>query len=279
MDIKLDDKRVRCIIYQLEDGSQVAYNFANGELLSVQLVEDGDEIPTDREMIDKAEKLNLARYKNRIKNMISDSEMIQRIRNSDFMNELEDARKRFKIDKEIADTFPDKDDDGNIKTPNRKYSDESLDVVKEIIKMDREGKLDEILKRHGGTNRVDRFIREEIESPLRDSELADDSAKCQRNMDTIEQKILEKLRMCEGDFHEDDEFAKLMDNYNFYKSKKKELDDKIWADIPKVAPGTCIPVKEAKPSVCKELWPIKEVKTTPINPEIVKTIHPLNELK
>lgn len=273
MDIKLDDKRVRCIIYQLEDGSQVAYNFANGELLSVQLVENDGEIPTDREMIDKAEKLNLARYKDRIKNMISDSEMIQRIRNSEFMDELEDARKRFKIDKEIADTFPDKDDDGNIKTPNRKYSDESLGVVKEIIKMDREGKLDEILKRHSASN-IDKFIREEIESPLRDSELADDSAKCQRNMDTIEQKILKKLRMCEGDFHEDDEFVKLMDNYNFYKSKKKELDDKIWAEIPKAE-------YDPIPSVSKELWPLKkvEVKTTPINPEIVKTIRPLSELK
>ena len=80
--------------------------------------------------------------------------------------------------------------------------------------------------------------------------------------------------MCEGDFHEDDEFAKLMDNYNFYKSKKKELDDKIWAETPKVE-------YDPKPSVCKELWPLKEVKvkTTPINPEIVKTIRPLNELK
>ena len=267
MNINLDDKRLIKIIYQLEDGSVVAYNFKNGELWCTQLLAEDYERyePTDRELIDKAEKLNLARYKNRIKNMISDSEMIQRIRNSDFMDELEDARKRFKIDKEIADTFPKEDPELGSKVDGRKYSDESLDVVKEIIKMDREGKLDEILKRHGGTNRVDRFIREEVESPLRDSELADDSAKCQMNMDTIEQKILARLRMSEGDVTKDDEFEKLVENYNFYKEKKKELDDKIWADIPKVAPGTCIPVKEAK--------------TTPIHPEIVKTIRPLSELK
>lgn len=282
MDISLDDKRIEKILYRLEDGRTVCYNFENGELLYVSLAVDGNEIPTDREMIDKAEKLNLARYKNRIKNMISDSEMIQRIRNSEFMDELEDARKRFKIDKEIVDGFPEKDDiyRENQKRSEDKCSDESLKVAQEIIKMDREGKLDEFLKRHS-TNYIDKFIREEIESPLRDSELADDSAKCQRNMDTIEQKILTKLRMSEGDVTKDDDFEKLVENYNFYKEKKKELDDKIWADIPKVAPGTCIPVKEAKPSVSKELCPLKkvEVKTTPINPEIVKTIRPLNELK
>ena len=268
MNINLDDKRIMKIIYQLEDDSVVAYNFRNGELWCVQtLAEDYERYePTDREMIDKAEKLNLARYKNRIKNMISDSEMIQRIRNSEFMDELEDARKRFKIDKEIADTFPDKDDDGNIKTPNRKYSDESLEVVKEIIKMDREGKLDEILKRHG-TGGIDKFIREETESPLRDSELADDSTACQKNMNTIEEKILRKIRMGEGDVTKDKEFEKLVEDYNFYREKKKELDDKIWDNMPKVAPDTCIPVKEAKKK--------------PINPEIIEAIRPLNlsELK
>ena len=189
------------------------------------------------------------------------------------MNEVNAARKRFKIGKEIVDGFPE-NDDIYIENPKRsedKCSDESLKVAQEIIKMDREGKLDEFLKRHS-ISYIDKFIREEIESPLRDSELADDSAKCQRNMDTIEQKILEKLRMSEGDATKDDEFVKLMDNYNFYKSKKKELDDKIWAEIPKSE-------YDPKPSVCKELWPIKEVKTTSINPEAVKTIRPLSELK
>ena len=268
MDIKLDDKRIMKIIYQLEDDSVVAYNFRNGELWCVQtLAEDYERYePTDREMIDKAEKLNLARYKNRIKNMISDSEMIQRIRNSEFMDELEDARKRFKISKEIADTFPDKKMDGTMKPQDRPYSDESLEVVKEIIKMDREGKLDEILKRHG-TGGIDKYVREEVESPLTDSELADDSSKCQKNMKLIETKILAKLRLNDYNITNDDEFGKLVEDYNFYKSKKKEIDDKIWDNMPKVAPDTCIPVKEAKKK--------------PINPEIIEAIRPLNlsELK
>ena len=42
--------------------------------------------------------------------------------------------------------------------------------------------------------------------------------------------------------------------YELEGTKKKELDDKIWDNIPKVAPDTCIPVKEAKKK--------------PINPEV-----------
>jgi hypothetical protein len=206
MDIKLDDKRIKEIVYQLEDGRVVRYNFKDGEINYIQLVNEGviektKEIPTDSEMIDK-------------------------IRKCEFMNELEDARKRFKISKAIADTFPDKDDDGNIKTPNRKYSDESLSIAKEIIKMDKEGKLDEILKRHG-TKTIGDIIKR-LEEPLVDSELSDDSAACQKNLDTIERKLLARLRMDGEDTANDDEFKKLLDNYNFYKSKKKEIDDKLW---------------------------------------------------
>ena len=206
MDIKLNDKRIREIVYQLEDGRVVRYNFKDGEINYIQLVNEGviektKEIPTDSEMIDK-------------------------IRKSEFMNELEDARKRFKISKAIADTFPDKDDDGNIKTPNRKYSDESLDIAREIIKMDNDGRLDEILKRHG-TKTIGDIIKR-LEEPLVDSELSDDSSACQKNMNTIERKLLARLRMDGEDTANDDEFKKLLDNYNFYKNKKKEIDDKLW---------------------------------------------------
>ena len=273
MNINLDDKRIKKIVYQLQDGRDVAYTFHEGDLLSIHLVTDAGEMPTDREMIDKAEKLNLARYKGRIKNMLSDSEMIEKIRNSEFMDELEDARKRFKLDKEIADGFPDEDPDYGHKVRDRKYSDESLEAVKKIIEMDKNGELDKILKRHN-TNYIDRYIRTETESTLRDSELADDSSKCQMNMDTIETKILARLRMSDMDITKDSEFEKLVEDYNFYKTKKKEIDDKIWAEIPKVeksetpndVPNTCIP---------------KEVRKTPIHPDILEAVKPLNlsELK
>ena len=205
MNINLDEKRIRKIIYTLEDGTVVAYNFKNGDIWCVQefgkIDKDWKTAPTDQEMIES-------------------------IRNSKFMDELEDARKRFKISKAIADTFPDKDDDGNIKTPNRKYSDESLSIAKESIKMDKEGKLDEILKRHG-TKTIGDIIKR-LENPFVDSELSDDSDACQKSMNTIEQKILSRLRMDGDDTTNDDELKELVENYRFYKSKKKEIDDKIW---------------------------------------------------
>ena len=162
---------------------------------------------------------------------LSDSEMIEKLKNSEFMNELEEAKKRFKLGKEIADSFPDKDDDGNTKQADRKYSDESLKVAKEIIKMDKEGKLDEIIKRRGSGN-IDKYIVQELESPFT-SELDYDASACSKNMNLIEQKLLTRLRMTDNDVTKDESFEKLLENYNFYKTKKKEIDDKIWAQVPK----------------------------------------------
>ena len=236
MNITLDDKRVKKIVYELEDGNLVTYNFKNGELYGMYISSnnsEGDE---------KSEKPGL-----------TDSEMIERIKKSEFMDELEDARKRFKIDKEIANTFPDKDADGNTKVPNRKYSDESLEIAKEIIKMDKDGKLDEILKRYKNESILDKYVREDIDSPLSDSDLSYDSSACQKNMNTIETKILARLRMKDFDVTKDDEFKKLLDNYNFYKEKKKEIDDEMWAKVPKADTTEYKP----KPCVCKELWPLK----------------------
>ena len=217
MNITLDDKRIKKIVYELEDGNLVTYNLKNGELYGMYISSnnsDGDEKPE--------------------KPGLTDSEMIEKIKKSEFMDELEDARKRFKIDKAIADTFPDKDEQDNKKRPENKYSDESLEVAKQIIKMDKDGKLDEILKRYKNESILDKYVREDIDSPLSDSDLSYDSSACQKNMNTIESKIVSRLRREDFDATKDDEFQKLLENYNFYKTKKKEIDDKIWAQIPKV---------------------------------------------
>ena len=216
MNITLDDKRVKKIVYELEDGNLVTYNLKNGELYGMYISSnnsEGDEKPE--------------------KPGLTDSEMIERIKKSEFMDELEGARKRFKIDKAIADTFPDKDEQDNKKRPENKYSDESLEVAKQIIKMDKDGKLDEILKRYKNENALDKYVRENVDSPLNDSELSDDSFACQKNMNFIESKIVSRLRREDFDATKDDEFQKLLENYNFYKTKKKEIDDKIWAQVPK----------------------------------------------
>jgi hypothetical protein len=216
MNITLDDKRIKKIVYELEDGNLVTYNLKNGELYGMYISSnnsEGDEKPE--------------------KPGLTDSEMIEKIKNSEFMDELEDARKRFKIDKAIADTFPDKDEQDNKKRPENKYSDESLEVAKQIIKMDKDGKLDEILKRYKNESILDKYVREDIDSPLSDSDLSYDLSACQKNMNTIESKIVSRLRREDFDATKDDEFQKLLENYNFYKTKKKEIDDKIWAQVPK----------------------------------------------
>jgi hypothetical protein len=101
--------------------------------------------------------------------------------------------------------------------------------------MDKEGKLDEILKRldKGGKSKD---IFEQLQDPD-NSELSDDLSACERNMRTIEEKILLKLRMNDRDTTNSDELNKLIENYDFYKNKKKEIDDKLW-DIkyPKIHP-------------------------------------------
>jgi hypothetical protein len=216
MNITLDDKRIKKIVYELEDGNLVTYNLKNGELYGMYISSnnsEGDEKPE--------------------KPGLTDSEMIEKIKKSEFMDELEGARKRFKIDKAIADTFPDKDEQDNKKRPENKYSDESLEVAKQIIKMDKDGKLDEILKRYKNESILDKYVREDIDSPLSDSDLSYDSSACQKNMNTIESKIVSRLRREDFDATKDDEFQKLLENYNFYKTKKKEIDDKIWAQVPK----------------------------------------------
>lgn len=216
MDIKLDDRRIKEIVYQLEDGRVVRYNFKDGEINYIQLV---------NESVIKE-----------CKEMPTDSEMIERIRRSEFMGELEDARKRFKVDKAIADTFPKEDPELGHKT-RRKYSDESLEIAKEIIKMDKEGKLDEILKRHG-PGEIDRYVKGDIN--FNDNELNDDSTACQRNMRTIEEKILLRLRMDGENATNSDEFKELLENYDFYKNKKKEIDDKLWdIQVKPITPVDC----------------------------------------
>lgn len=216
MNITLDDKKIKKIVYELEDGNLATYNFKNGELYGV-CVSSNDYGTKTNEMPEKPG--------------LSDSEMIEKLKNSEFMNELEEAKKRFKLGKEIADSFPDKDDDGNTKQADRKYSDESLKVAKEIIKMDKEGKLDEIIKRRGSGS-IDKYIVQELESPFT-SELDYDASACSKNMNLIEQKLLTRLRMTDNDVTKDESFEKLLENYNFYKTKKKEIDDKIWAQVPK----------------------------------------------
>ena len=191
INLNLDDKRIKKIIYQLEDGRVVAYNFKNGEINYIQLVEESNDTITDREMIDKLKK-------------------------SDFMDELEAAKRRFKIDKAIADTFPEENpENGNVKPIDRRYSIESANAARKIMKLDEDGTLDKIAK----SNRCkieDKFM------PSKYSELEMDSSECWDNMEKIQRKINEEVRRTGGEV-DSDKISKLFADYSFYNKKRDEI--------------------------------------------------------
>ena len=191
VNLNLDDKRIKKIVYQLEDGRVVAYNFKNGEINYIQLVEESNDTITDREMIDK-------------------------IRKSDFMDELEAAKRRFKIDKAIADTFPEENpENGNVKPIDRRYSIESANAARKIMKLDEDGTLDKIAK----SNRCkieDKFM------PSKYSELEMDSSECWDNMEKIQRKINEEVRRTGGEV-DSDKISKLFADYSFYNKKRDEI--------------------------------------------------------
>lgn len=220
VNLNLDDKRIKKIVYQLEDGRVVAYNFKNGEINYIQLVEESNDALTDREMIDKIKDSDFMKdyenSKNKLKNMMSDSEMIDKIRKSEFMDELEAAKRRFKIDKAIADTFPEENpENGNVKPIDRRYSIESADAARKIMKLDEDGTLDKIAK----SNRCkieDKFM------PSKYSELEMDSSECWDNMEKIQRKINEEVRRTGGEV-DSDKISKLFADYSFYNKKRDEI--------------------------------------------------------
>ena len=205
MNINLDDKRIKKIIYELSDSSVVAYNFRNGELWCVQTLKDAEEDISQKPL--------------------TDTEMINAVKNSEFMNELNKAREKYKLSKEIDETFPEKDDSGNIKDPAKKTSDESIGIIKEIIKKDMDGTLDDIIKRKFST--LDYKLKEIGRD---DSDKQYELDKCNMNIHTIENKLLDILRKCNGNMDEVNEkkFNEVLDDYSNYCNKRKELSDEVW---------------------------------------------------
>jgi hypothetical protein len=250
LNLNLDDKRIKKIVYQLKNGKTVEYRFNNGELVEVPIVYNGSDEPKKCEskkadvnedyllhhiskQIDGAKEIIEMDKKgvldeilkkhgtNNNKEPLSDNEMIEAVKKSEFMDELKAARKRFKIGKEIVDGFPEKDDTyrENPKRSEDKCSDESLKVAQEIIKMDKEGKLDEI----AANSRP--ILDEKIKTMVKEvnNDLSYDSDVCADSIRKIENKVLIALRNGNKD-----ELEKLIDNYKFYKEKKKIIDDKLW---------------------------------------------------
>jgi hypothetical protein len=243
INLNLDDKRIKKIVYQLEDGKTIEYTLNDGEINYVEIIdskecegpnEDSLLYPTINQIDDAKEIIEMDKdgkldeilkkkygFTNKDEKPLSDKEMIEAVKKSEFMDELNAARKRFKIGKEIVKDFPEKDDVyiENPKRPEDKCSDESLKVAQEIIKMDKEGKLDKI----AANSRP--ILDEKIKTMVKEvnNDLSYDSDVCANSIRNIENKVLIALRKCNKE-----ELEKLMDDYKFYNERKKTIDNKIW---------------------------------------------------
>jgi hypothetical protein len=256
INLNLDDKRIKKIVYQLEDGKTIEYTLNNGEINYAKIIDSkkceglntavnedsllhhiNNYIDDAKEIIemDKDGKLDEILKKKygftkKDEKPLSDKEMIEAVKKSEFMNEVNAARKRFKIDKEIVKDFPEKDDAyrENQKRSEDKCSDESLKVAQEIIKMDKEGKLDKI----AANSRP--ILDEKIKTMVKEvnNDLSYDSDVCADSIRKIENKVLIALRNGNKD-----ELEKLIDNYKFYKEKKQIIDDKLWDETYKKVDG------------------------------------------
>jgi hypothetical protein len=254
LNLNLDDKRIKKIVYQLEDGNPIEYTLNDGEINYAEIKDSKEcgernttvnkdsllyptinQIDGAKEIIemDKNGKLDEILKKKygftkKDEKPLSDKEMIDAVKKSEFMDELNAARKRFKIGKEIVKDFPEKDDVyiENPKRPEDKCSDESLKVAQEIIKMDKEGKLDKI----AANSRP--ILDEKIKTMVKEvnNDLSYDSDVCADSIRKIENKVLIALRNGNKD-----ELEKLIDNYKFYKEKKQIIDDKLWEETYKKA--------------------------------------------
>jgi len=204
MVFNLDEKRITTIFYKLENGDKIVYQLENGEIVCAEKIKDGETYKKKKDA-----------------KPLTDSEMIEAVRKSSFMDELASAKKRFKIGKEIVKDFSKTDTVFNKKDKRTEdeCSEESFKIAQEIIKMDREGKLDNILARKRGL--IDRPLKTAIKRE--NNPLSQDSSTCCKNIKTIEEKILDSLRV--GDR---EKLEKLIEDYNFYRGKKEEIDNKLW---------------------------------------------------
>lgn len=247
INLNLDDKRIKKIAYQLEDGKVIEYTLNNGEINHAEIIDSkecegsntavnedsllhhiSNQIDDAKEIIEMDKKGVLdeilkKKYgiTDKNKKPLSDREMIEAVKKSEFMDEFNAAKERLKIVKEIVDGFPEKDDTfkENKKSSEDKCSEENLKAAKEIIKMDKEGKLDEIAAAKRGL--IDKPLKTVVKEDNND--LSYESDICAKSIRNIEDKVLVALRNGNKD-----ELEKLMDNYKFYNERKKTIDNKIW---------------------------------------------------
>lgn len=210
MEFNVDTKKIKKLVLEKDNNTTIVYEFKDGFITATTLLRDSVSMTNEHQT-----------------KQLSDSEMIDRVKKSEFMNELSRAKKKYKLSKEIDDSFPEKDDSGNIKDPAKKTSDESIGIIKEIIKKDIDGTLDEIARHN--LYRIDGNIKNALEFSDKDGNEYDVS-KCQANLRTIEDKIISIIRKNKGQINGDNnkELNEVLDDYKLYCEKRDKLSDDIW---------------------------------------------------
>ena len=210
MNINLDDNKIVKIVYRQDDTRVLEFNYKDGALVSVAT-------SFSPKALEKEPKPNV----------MSDEEMIEAVKNSDFMDELKAAKKKYKLAKEIAENFQEKDETPtNLGyKPNKNYSDESIDIIKKIIKLDEDGTLDEIAQKV--RTKIDNVIS--LPSQVEGQEYDIEMDTCQRSIDRIKDDIMKSIENTDlNDINNNKNFCEMVDMYKNYLNKKKELSDKKW---------------------------------------------------
>lgn len=203
MDFKIDDKKIRELVVEKDENTLIKYKLNDGMIV--------DTVVYNASAKKKA-------------NVLSDSEMIDKIKKSEFMDELIKAKKN-KINKEISDASTEKGGDDKIKPTSMKVSDEDLEIIKGIISKDKDGTLDEIARRN--VMKVEPVIKDMNYDDYNGKEF--DLGKCNKSIRKIEEKIMNMIRNSEGtNITESKAFNDVLDDYKDYCAKRKILDEEVW---------------------------------------------------
>lgn len=211
MNINLDNNKIVKVVYRQDDSRVLEFNYKDGALASVST----SFSPKAKEEEPKS-------------TVMSDEEMIKAVKNSDFMEELKAAKKKYKLAKEITEDFPKEDVSPSklgVKSPSKKYSDESIGIIKNIIKLDEDGILDEIAQK--ARKKIDNVIN--LPAQIEGQEYDMEMDTCQRSIDKIKNDIMKSIERVDlNNIDNNKKFCEMVDMYKSYLNKKKELSDNKW---------------------------------------------------
>ena len=198
MNINLDDKKIVKVVYRADDSRIIEFNYNDGNLVSVNT----------NEFCNKCECE---------KKVMSDSEMIDAVKKSSFMDKLQDAKEKSKSLKNKPVLDEDKNEEKDMST--------AQEAIRKIIKMDQEGVLDEIAKRSGVVNKC------VLNLPNPEDEERDmDKKKCKQSIATLNHEIFKLINnLPVEELKDNKDFFDKIENYKYYVVKMDELTDNAFS--------------------------------------------------